>query len=159
VNAGAGANAAANAATHQDVTGGVQAGTAAAGAGAQASAALDEQATLDGLQHQTMETRRQFVTEVDARLAASRKAQAEAFKSVRSFTGETRAKVNAAVDRVKSSEKALKHSLKAYRKASAEEWDNARAQLAADYKAYVNAVNDMEMTVKSGTQAGAGVKP
>lgn len=156
INAGAGANAV----SHQDVGGGsVQAGTAAADAGTRASASLDEQAVLDGLQHQTMATRNQFVDEIDARLDASRKAQAEAFKSVRSFKGETRTKVNASVDQVKGSEKALKRSLKAFRKAPAEKWDDARSRLATDYKAYINAVTRMEMAVKTGAHAEAEAQP
>lgn len=126
--------------------------------GTRASASLHGEDTVRMINRQTLETRDRFVTDIDARLKASRDAQGDIKKSADGLKGEAKAKVSASMDRVKDREKALKKSLKAFRKASADELSEARSQLSADYKAYADAVTEMETTVSAAnrTRAQAG---
>ena len=57
---------------------------------------------------------------------------------------DARKSFDTAHDDVKAKEKALRKSIEAANKADASEWENARAQLAADYDAYAAAVASLD---------------
>lgn len=92
------------------------------------------------------DSRAQTVADVENRLAASETALASVSASSSAMNEDARKSFDAARDDVKAKEKALRKSIKAANKAEASEWENARAQLAADYDAYAAAVASLDAT-------------
>lgn len=92
------------------------------------------------------ESRAQTVADIENRLTASESALASVSASSSAMNEDARKSFDAARDDVKAKEKALRKSIKAANKADASEWENARAQLAADYDAYAAAVASLDAT-------------
>lgn len=92
----------------------------------------------------SMSSRDQVLSDVQMRLKNSDKALGSFRSSTSQMSAEGRRQFNAAEDDVKAKEKALKHSIKAAKKATDATWDSARAQLAADYEAYATAVASID---------------
>jgi hypothetical protein len=86
--------------------------------------------------------------DVEQRLAASESAVAAARNSMSQMSATGRQSFNTAADEVKAKAKDLRKSLKEARKASATEWDSARAQLAADFDAYAASLARMDAIVR-----------
>lgn len=84
-------------------------------------------------------SREQLFTDIDTRLTTSTGALRGFRDSTSEMNATNRQQFEAAADDLKAKEKALKKSLKAARKADAQNWETARAQLAADYEAYAAA--------------------
>lgn len=92
------------------------------------------------------ESRAQTVADIENRLTASESALASVKASSSAMNADGRQSFDAAHDDVKAKEKALRKSIKAANKADATEWENARAQLAADYDAYAASVASLDAT-------------
>lgn len=92
----------------------------------------------------TYEARAQTVADIENRLTASESALASVKASASSMNDDARKSFDTAHDDVKAKEKALRKSIEAANKADASEWENARAQLAADYDAYAAAVASLD---------------
>lgn len=92
------------------------------------------------------EARAQTVADIENRLTASEAALASVSASSSAMNEDARKSFDTARDDVKAKEKALRKSIKAANKAEATEWENARAQLAADYDAYAAAVASLDAT-------------
>lgn len=90
------------------------------------------------------EARAQTVADIENRLTASESALASVKATTSAMNADARKSFDAAHDDVKAKEKALRKSIKAANKADASEWENARAQLAADYEAYAAAVASLD---------------
>lgn len=111
---------------------------------------LDSVTVVPSIRAGAYDGRDHVFTDVEARMKASDTAVSSIRSTSRNMSDSGRTQFNAADAQVKESEKALKKSLKAARKANASEWDAARAQLAADYEAYASALASVD--------AAAGVR-
>lgn len=98
-----------------------------------------------------MSSREQIIADIEARMKTSDTAMDSFRSSASQMSTDGRRTFKAADDDVKEKAAALKKSIRAARKANDAEWDNARAQLAADYEAYGNALVRVD--------AAAGVPP
>lgn len=103
------------------------------------SASLEANRIAAAIRAQPDTAREQLFTDIDTRLAASATALRGFRDSTREMSAANRDQFEAAADDLKAKEKALKKSLNVARKADAQNWQAARAQLAADYEAYAAA--------------------
>lgn len=94
----------------------------------------------------THASRDQIVADVETRMKASESALASMRSSASAMSAEGRRAFDAAADDAKARAAALRKSIDAARRASASEWENARAQLAADYDAYAAALARVDTT-------------
>ncbi|MES2697660.1 MAG: hypothetical protein V4773_29620 [Verrucomicrobiota bacterium] len=94
------------------------------------------------------EARGQTIADIENRLNASETALASVRSTSASMNADGRKAFASADDEVKAKAKALRKSIKAANKTSASEWDNARAQLAADYDAYALALANVDATAR-----------
>lgn len=94
----------------------------------------------------THASRDQLIADIESRVKASETAVSSFRSSMSEMSADGRKAFNAAADDVKDKAKALRKSIKAAQKASASEWDSARAQLAADYDAYAAALARIDST-------------
>lgn len=97
----------------------------------------------------TLETRNELGTQLDENVAAGERAMEAARIQAKSLQGAARAQFKAAADDVRTAQRRLNQSLKKAQKASADEWDQARAALAADYEAYTHAVTQAQRIAAS----------
>jgi hypothetical protein len=112
---------------------------------------LDATRVTASIRSQNETAREHLFTDIETRLNSSDNALREFRRSTSEMSATNRDQFQSAADDLKEKEKALKKSLKAARKASAQEWDSARAQLAADYEAYATAATRID--------ALAGIQP
>ncbi len=99
----------------------------------------------------TLGSRESVLTDIEARVKTSDSAMDSFRSSAAQMSTDGRRTFKAADDQVKEKAAALKKSIRAARKANDAEWDNARAQLAADYEAYAAALAQVDLA--------AGVAP
>ena len=90
------------------------------------------------------------ISDIETRLKTTETAMGSVRSSAAQMSTDGRRTFKVADDEVKQKERALKSSLRAARKASQAEWDNAREKLAADYEAYGAALAQVD--------AAAGVR-
>jgi len=131
--------------------------TVTAGEDADAWAALDFDGTMRRLNAVTLDARAAACDDLDARVKASDKALVELGRRSKTFSAESRADFDVAVKDAHAKEKALRRSEKEVRRADAEHWADARADVSARYSAYAQAVHHAQMTAvaASSTKAGA----
>lgn len=110
----------------------------------EASAMLDAGTTIDSVHTADFEARVQAVAAVKAKLGASERAVAALGAMADSLQGDSKAAFRVAIVDMKDRQKRLEASLSSAEKASADDWTLARAQLAADYGAYAEAVAQAE---------------
>lgn len=94
----------------------------------------------------THASRDQIVTDIESRVKASESAMSSMRSSASQMSADGRQAFDTAATDVKDKAKALRKSINAAKKASASEWENARAQLAADYDAYAAALARVDAT-------------
>ncbi len=109
--------------------------------------AVDAATFTPTLRVATHESRDQVIADIESRVKSSEAAVASVRSSASQMSAEGRRSFDAAADDAKDKAKALRKSIKAAQKASASEWENARAQLAADYDAYAAALARVDATV------------
>ena len=117
------------------------------------SASFRGQGTAAHLKNATTATRESAFSEVEADLAASKRALAGLQKASSGLTKDARNLYKAAVDDVRVHEKTLRQSLKDARRATGEDASAAQAKLAADYDAYVAAVAKAEAAAQASDSA------
>ena len=122
----------------------VRADSAAASQNLAASAALDMTDTLHAINAATVQARPSLLGNVNARMEASDQAIAILSQHARSLHQDAQTQFNVAVKDVHAKEKALKRSLKTAGRVRAEAWVQARADLAAHFNAYAEAVAHAE---------------
>jgi hypothetical protein len=122
-----------------------------------ASAALRAGPSALDLRAANADTRTQLASDLDTRIAASAKSMNATRVQAKSLRGEAQAEFKAAARDVDTREKELKASVKAARRASVDAWPEARANVAANYEAYLQAVSRAEAAA-AGTEANARVK-
>lgn len=88
----------------------------------------------------SLSSRDHVIADLESRLSATETALSGLEGPSREMTAEGRKHFKALSDDVKDRARALRKSAQAARKASEQEWDSARAQLAADYEAYAAAL-------------------
>jgi hypothetical protein len=115
------------------------------------SAPLDAARFGPTLQATSMAGREQVINDLENRMRASESAVATMRRTVDEMSADGRAQFHAANADVNAKEKALRESIKAARKADATNWETSRAQLAADYAAYADALARID--------AAAGITP
>jgi len=84
----------------------------------------------------SISTREQVIADIETRMKTSEAAMGTFRSSASQMSADGRRTFKGADDEVKDKAAALKKSIRAARKANDAAWDNARAQLAADYEAY-----------------------
>jgi hypothetical protein len=108
--------------------------------------------TLDAGQVQTeihsasFDTRDRFVDDVRSRVRESRQALSDLRPNSSDMSKEARDAFKAAIDDAREREKALQRSLRAAQHADAANWETARAQVSADFDAYVAALARVDST-------------
>jgi hypothetical protein len=105
-----------------------------------------------------VDDREKVSADIDARVSATGKALDELKSHARSLSTEKQAEFKAAMKDTAAREKALRKSLKTARKASAETWASANADLAANYEAYANSAEHAELLAASANSASADLK-
>lgn len=133
------------------------------GPGAKGAAAGSIAATLDAgptvrvIESRSIAAREELATEIDQRIDASSHAVASLKRQARSLDDEAQTEFDAAMKDVALREKQLKRSAKHVRKATSENWEEARSAVAADYSAYAQAVMRAEAaagSAKAGSLSG-----
>jgi hypothetical protein len=84
----------------------------------------------------TVANRNQVIADIESRITASESAVGSMRNTASQMGTEARRQFNAASDDVKEKAKALRKSLAAAKKATDQEWESAKAQLASDFEAY-----------------------
>ena len=116
-----------------------------------AAASLDAARVGTTIQSASFETRDELVDNVRMRMRQSEDALSSFRRSRSQMSAEGRTQFDAAVDAVQAAEKNLDKSIRAASRASSATWEQARAQLAADYDAYAAALARID--------ASAGIAP
>ncbi len=120
-------------------------GPSAAGGGASASAALELTETVRTISSAALPARDALLSEVNARLATSESAMAALRARARiQGEGNYQTALRDAVKDAQARAKALQRSIKAADRTKANGWAEARADLAAHYRAYAEAVAHAE---------------
>jgi uncharacterized protein YbjQ (UPF0145 family) len=114
-----------------------------------ASAALDMTDTIHAINASTVQARQSLLGDVNARMEASDHAMADLSLQAKTLRGDALANFKVAVKDVQVKEKALKRSLKTAHKAKPEAWIQVRADLAAHFNAYAEAVAHAEAVAVS----------
>jgi len=123
-------------------------------------AALDFDGTMRRLNAVRLEERASLFDDLDARVKMSDKALAALRKHSGTFSAGAREDFDASFKDANAKEKALRRSEKEARRADAEHWANARADVSARYSAYAQAVHHAQVTAVAASSAktGAGVR-
>ena len=123
-------------------------------------AALDFDGTMRRINAVRLEERASLFDDLDARVKVSDKALAALREHSSSFSAEAREDFDASVKDANAKEKALRRSEKEARRADAEHWADARADVSARYSAYAQAVHHAQVTAvaASSAKANAGVR-
>jgi hypothetical protein len=100
------------------------------------AAALDAQNFAPALRAASVASRSHVVSAIESRLASAETALSNVEKSTSEMSDDGRREFRALSDAAKERAKALRQSVEVARRANENEWDGARAQLAADYHAY-----------------------
>lgn len=103
------------------------------------SASLEATRIAAAIRSQPETGREQLFTDVESRLKSGASSLQALRNSTRNVGAAAREQFDDAADDLRDKEKALRKSLKAARKAKADNWESAREQLAADYEAYAAA--------------------
>jgi hypothetical protein len=110
--------------------------------------ALNPSDTVRDINATAFDARKSLTDEVSDRIDTGRKTISSLRSISKSLDADARAKFDAALDEARARETALKHSLKAARKATTDTWSSAQAALASDYQAYATAVAQLDATVQ-----------
>jgi hypothetical protein len=116
---------------------------------------LNTAETAQQLRATAMEHRDSVLNAVESRIDAGADASARLQRSAKRIEGSARTEYDASVKELRAREKALQSSLRAARKAGADNWEQARTQLAADYEAYSQAMTQLETSAGSLEAQGA----
>jgi hypothetical protein len=114
------------------------------------ASSLDSMRFLPTIRSSTIGTRDRVMADVESRITASQSAIGSMHQTGE-MSADGRKAFKQVSDDVKEKAKALRKSVQAARKADASEWENARAQVAADYEAYATALASLD--------AAAGLPP
>ncbi len=117
------------------------------------TAVLNAGPSVQQVQTVDAEGRAQVIGDMQHQLDASDDAIAAAKVRAKSLHGEQKAEFTAAVKEAHSREKALRKSMKAANKASADAWADSRAKLASDYEAYGHAMAHVDETASAAATA------
>jgi hypothetical protein len=85
-----------------------------------------------------------LVAQIDRNVDSGRRVISAVRAQIRSYDEETREEFTQIEEAVQSAEKRLRRSLKVAESASPENWNRARAALAANYEAYAQTVSEAE---------------
>lgn len=105
---------------------------------------LDASQTVAAINAGAYASREQLVADIESRMKAVDTAMKPMQDSTRQMSADGRTQYKAAEDEIKQAERALRNSLRAARRASATEWESARAQLASDFQAYASSVSRLD---------------
>ncbi len=108
------------------------------------AAAIDAQNFAPTLRAATPATRGKLITDVESRIVAAEGALEGVEKSTAEISADGRAQFKAATIEAREKAKALRRSMEVARGAADEEWEGARAQIAADYHAYAAALSRID---------------
>ena len=86
---------------------------------------------------------------IESRIEATGRSVDRWQRAVRRLEGDIRSRAEEAIGEVKAREKALRSSLREARRASVQEWSEARERVASDYEAYAQAVACAEAGIGS----------
>lgn len=114
-------------------------------------AALQTDSTLASIRSHEAASRDPLFAQIDAQLDASKRALGDFRRSASEMSAGNRDQFKSAEKDLKAKESALRESLRAARRADAQEWPQARSRLAADYEAYAAAAARID--------ALAGIQP
>ncbi|HVU32241.1 MAG TPA: hypothetical protein VHE61_02320 [Opitutaceae bacterium] len=112
-----------------------------------ASVALDPAHMEPAIRSSSFASRDDIVDSVRVRMRQSEVTMLEFRRTESDMSPEGRTQFRTADDEVRARGKQLEHSLRAAARASSENWDAARAQLAADYDAYADALASVDTAV------------
>lgn len=101
-----------------------------------------------------MDARRQLGFQIEQNIAANERSLHAARTQARRLDGNALAQFKAADDAVRLAQQRLQRSLSAAQQATVDQWDRARATLAADYEAYTHAVTQLQRIAISGSADG-----
>jgi hypothetical protein len=104
------------------------------------SSSMDATTYVPTIHAASFATRDQVIADIDNRVKNSEAGLTTVRGTLNEMSADGRRAFNAAADDVKDKAKALRKSIDKARKAKDADWDNARAQLAADYEAYAAAL-------------------
>jgi hypothetical protein len=116
-----------------------------------AAMALDATHLSPTIQSASFESRDELIDNLRVRIRQSNDTMSEFRRSRSEMSAEGRSQFDASADEVKSAEKTLDKSIRKAERASSADWEQARAQLAADYQAYAAALARVD--------AAAGIAP
>jgi hypothetical protein len=110
------------------------------------AAVLNAGPAVKTIQETGVDGRAKLESDIETSVNATGKAMSDLKRESKSLNAEQRTEFQAAMKDVDARAKTLKKSLKTARKASAETWGDARADVAANYAAYVEAAQRAEAT-------------
>jgi hypothetical protein len=139
-----------------------QAGAGRASVSASQAGALsfDATPTARAIEQASVERQDELAGKIADQIDAGRRAVAHAGKQARALEGQARDHFDAVREEVAAREEQLEDSAKAAKRASADTWEDARAQLATDYAAYVEAVKRAQLSATAdltGSAAGSSL--
>jgi hypothetical protein len=112
-----------------------------------ATVALDTAQVEPAIRSATYESRDGLIDGLRTRIRESESTLSQFRRTENEMSAEGRSQFRSAADEVHARRKALDKSLRAAERASAADWDSARAQLVADYDAYAAAVTHVDSLV------------
>ena len=121
---------------------------------------FDATPTARAIEQASIERQDELAGKIDDQIDAGRRAVAHAGKQARALEGHARDHFDAVREEVAAREDQLEDSAQAVKRASVDTWDDARAQLAADYAAYVEAVKRAQLSATAdltGSAAGSSL--
>ena len=128
---------------------------AAANANEHSAVAALNVTSADQIRATAIDHRAQLASDIDAGLKAHAKALAKAKADAKTLNAEEQAQFKASLKESSAREKVVKSDLKKVRKAAADGWVDARAKLAADYDAYVQATEHAQAIASASTASAS----
>lgn len=122
--------------------------------------AFDTMPTARAIEQASADTRDELADQIDDQIDAGRRAVKQADREARALDDTARDHFDAVREEVAAREDQLRASVKSAKRASADTWEDARAQLATDYAAYAEAVKRAQLSATAdlaGSAAGSSV--
>lgn len=112
-----------------------------------ASAEMAPAQVETGIRNASFDSRDDLIDGIRLRMRNAETTMVDFRRTEKDMSPQGRSQFDTLKDTVKERQKALEHSIRAAERASSADWDQARAQLASDYQAYVTALAQVDAAV------------
>jgi hypothetical protein len=116
---------------------------------------FDATPTARAIEHASADTRDALAAKIDDQIDAGRRAVKQAGKAARALDDDAREHFDAVREEVAARQDQLQETMRRARSSSDAAWEDARAQLATDYAAYVEAVKRAQLSATADLSARA----